>query len=162
MSGKMSRRLGKRGLLVLTLAGVICFGLRVAKEKRGKPMPSHLEGYQYSATMRFAVLSVTNLSSRSVECLYQAELEFEDGWQSKWGKVIPFLDTPTVGGRKSGRWKFVVPPHDAGWRIVCPVLEHSPVEDLVVLRLSQYRLLSWTEKLVQPRTNVFTTDWINE
>ena len=157
----MNMRHVKRGLVVAALAGVIYFGLQVARELRSQPVTYHHEGYLNSATMRWAVLSVTNVSGRSVECLYQAELEFEDGWQPKSGKIIPYMDTRTIGGRSSGKWSFVVPPHDARWRIVCPILEHSPVEDFVVMRLSQYRLLNWTEKLVKPRMAVFTTDWIN-
>lgn len=161
MAGCLSIQQVKCGLVVVALGLGVGLGFWVARRSGDNPMPYRFGGYQYSATMRFAVLSITNLRHGSIECLPSAELEFADGWEPKWGKTIVFLSTPTIKGGASTNWIFEVPPHASQWRVVCRIYRHSPVETLMI-RLSTYRLLAWTESFAKPQLGAFATGWISE
>ncbi len=151
----------QRGLLVAAAAAAIGLALPVVNALRRDPIPYRFEGYEYMATTRFAVLSITNLGSCSVDFTGPAELRFADGWHPSWGEFVVVRTMPTIAGRKSGRWIFEVPPHGAKWKITCRLEKHHFLE-AAAARLSKYWVSRWTWRLAQPRAAVFSSGWLGD
>jgi hypothetical protein len=151
----------KRGLYVVAAVAGVSLVISAARALRASPMPYRFEGYEYTGATRLAVLSITNLGSRSVEFSGPAEVHFADGWNPSWGNRVVVCSRPTIGGRKSGRWVFEVPPHGAKWKATCQLEKHTLMEK-VASRLCQYRMLSWTWRYVRPQTTTFASDWVSE
>ena len=151
----------KRGLYVAAAVAGVSLVISAAKAFWGRPMPCCFEGYEYMATTRLAVLSITNLGSSSVEFIGPAEVHFADGWHPRWGNFVVVRSQPTIGGRKSGKWVFEVPPHGEKWKVTCLLQKHTLMET-VVSRLSNYRMLGWTWRFARPRTTTFASDWVSE
>jgi hypothetical protein len=151
----------KRGLFGAAAAVGIGLVLAAAKALWGNQMPYRFEGYEYTATTRLGVLSITNLGSCSVEFGGRAEVHFADGWHPRWGDLVVIRSGLTISGKKSGKWVFEVPPHEAKWKVTCVLQKHTFME-AVASRFSSYRVLSWTQRLGRPRTTTFASDWVSE
>ena len=132
-----------------------CEAWVVCSRRRCRGQPCHI------SSQGIAVLSTTNRGSRSVEFSGPAEVHFADGWNPRWGNRVVVCSRPTIGGRKSGRWVFEVPPHGAKWKATCQLEKHTLMEK-VASRLCQYRMLSWTWRYVRPQTTTFASDWVSE
>ena len=155
----MSARRVKAGVFAVAAVAVVCVLIYVAVPARSNLLPYHFEGYEYTATTRLAVLSVTNPAFGSVEFEGPIEILYADGWHPRYSCIVH--STLGIEARASARWVFEVPPHNANWKVACVVQQHTVME-ILARRLSPYRRLGWTVRFDKPRKITFFSDWITE
>jgi hypothetical protein len=110
-------------VLIALAAAVVALGLTLslAHVFRSNPTPYRFEGYQYTATTRLAILSITNACSSTLEFTDPVQVVFTDGWQPEWGSNCVIRSALTLGpkGQAGGYSRFLPTRRDGRWRARC-------------------------------------------